>query len=133
MIKVAIDTNILLYLFDKENKRKRKRAEEILKERPMISFQTVSEFINVSRRLLKYPKAMILEDCTQVIALTDVIPFSESVLKYAQKLITRYDFQIFDAIIVASALEAGCEVLYSEDFQHNLQVENQLHILNPFV
>jgi predicted nucleic acid-binding protein len=64
---------------------------------------------------------------------TEITPVQVSTLKHAQKLIDRYDFQIFDAIIVASALEAGCEVLYSEDFQHNLLVENQLRILNPFV
>ncbi|MCU0339468.1 MAG: PIN domain-containing protein, partial [Spirosomaceae bacterium] len=127
------DTNVLVYLFEEDDLLKREKAEWLLQNKPSISFQSVSEFINISRRLLKYPKAEILEDCLQVTALTDVIAFSTLILNEAKSLIIRYDFQIFDAIIVASALEVGCEVLYSEDFQHNLLVENQLRILNPFV
>ena len=52
---------------------------------------------------------------------------------YAQKLLDRYDFQLFDSIVVASALEAGCNTLYSEDLQHGLVVEKQLKIINPFI
>jgi len=48
-------------------------------------------------------------------------------------LMLRYDFQIFDAIIVASALESGCQVLYSEDMQHNMKINGQLTIVNPFL
>ncbi len=47
-------------------------------------------------------------------------------------LIERYDFQFFDAIIVAGALQSNCTVLYSEDMHHELLVEKQLRILNPF-
>ena len=36
-------------------------------------------------------------------------------------------------IIVASALENGCSILYSEDMQHELNIENQLTIKNPFI
>ena len=38
-----------------------------------------------------------------------------------------------DSIVVASALEAGCDRLYTEDMQHGLIVENQLKIVNPFL
>jgi predicted nucleic acid-binding protein len=55
------------------------------------------------------------------------------VVKYANDLMLRYDFQLFDSIVVASALEAGCEILYSEDFQHNQLIENRLRIINPFI
>jgi predicted nucleic acid-binding protein len=54
-------------------------------------------------------------------------------LQRAKKLIDRYDFQLFDSIIVASALEAGCGILYSEDLHNGLVVENQLKIINPFI
>jgi predicted nucleic acid-binding protein len=54
-------------------------------------------------------------------------------LQRAKGLIDRYDFQLFDSIIVASALEAGCDILYSEDLQHGLTVEKQLKIINPFI
>jgi predicted nucleic acid-binding protein len=51
----------------------------------------------------------------------------------AHHLVERYDFQLFDSIIVASALEAECDILYSEDLHHGLIVEDKLTILNPFV
>ena len=53
-------------------------------------------------------------------------------LQIAERLILRYDFQLFDAIIVASALDSGCQVLYSEDMQHGMKIDKQLSIVNPF-
>jgi predicted nucleic acid-binding protein len=44
----------------------------------------------------------------------------------------RYQFSYWDSLIVASALESGCGVLYSEDLQSQQRIENQLEILNPF-
>jgi predicted nucleic acid-binding protein len=45
----------------------------------------------------------------------------------------RYDFQIFDSIVVASALEADCSILFSEDMQHSQIVDGRLQIMNPFL
>jgi len=47
-------------------------------------------------------------------------------------LVKKYDFQVFDAIIIASALESGCKTLYSEDMHNGLLIESQLEIINPF-
>ncbi len=48
-------------------------------------------------------------------------------------LIKKYDLQLFDAMIVSAALEAGCEILYTEDMHHQLLVEAKLRIINPFI
>jgi predicted nucleic acid-binding protein len=48
-------------------------------------------------------------------------------------LVVKYDFQIFDGIIVAAALEANCDILYSEDMQNGQIIENSLKIVNPFI
>jgi len=47
-------------------------------------------------------------------------------------LINRYDFSFFDALVVATALEAECNILYSEDRQHGQIIEGKLVIINPF-
>ncbi len=60
-------------------------------------------------------------------------PITKSTITKSFGLVKKYDFQIFDAIIVASALEADCKILYSEDMQHKLLVEQQLTIINPFI
>jgi predicted nucleic acid-binding protein len=48
-------------------------------------------------------------------------------------LAERYGFSVYDAMIVASALIAGCTTLWSEDMQDGLLIEGQLRIMNPFV
>ncbi len=45
----------------------------------------------------------------------------------------RYRFSWYDSLIIASALEAGCEFLYSEDMQNNQVIEGRLQIVNPFI
>jgi predicted nucleic acid-binding protein len=47
-------------------------------------------------------------------------------------LAQRYRLGIFDAMIAAAALEAGCESLWSEDMQHGLVVDRRLTVRNPF-
>jgi predicted nucleic acid-binding protein len=44
----------------------------------------------------------------------------------------KYGYKIYDALVVASALEAKCTTLYSEDMQHGQLIEKQLTIRNPF-
>jgi len=39
----------------------------------------------------------------------------------------------YDCLIIASALEANCKYLFSEDMQHGQIIENTLKIINPFV
>lgn len=50
----------------------------------------------------------------------------------ATKIMTKYDLQLFDAIIIASALESGCSILYSEDMNDGQIIEKNLKIINPF-
>jgi predicted nucleic acid-binding protein len=135
MTKVALDTNILLYAHNKqENKKKYGIATNLLGSSPIISGQVVSEYLNVSKRLLKhFNKIEILDFCVEKMSECTIHPVELSTIRLAKHFIQRYDFQLFDGIIVASAVEAGCEVLYSEDMQHRLNVNRQLTIINPFI
>lgn len=130
--QLAVDTNVLIYLHDKSNDKKRKAAEEILAENPRIPAQVVSEYLNVTRRLLNLSKKDIVQQCAQLLEGCEIIPTDQNVLLNAVTLIEKYDLQIFDAIIVAAALEANCSVLYSEDM-HNGLIINNLTIINPFL
>ena len=129
---IAADSNILLYLHDKSDKIKRDIAKNILSDNPKVSTQVISEFINVARRQLDLSKPDIVTYCADLLKDCEVIPVSCDTLINAAGLIRKYDFQIFDSIIVASALEAGCTVLYSEDMQHGLVIDT-LTIVNPFI
>ena len=133
MNSFAVDTNIFLYLRDIDSPEKQKKANNLIDFLPVVSSQVVSEYLNVSKRLLRLPKEQILDICLDDLEGCSIHSVTLSTLRLARKLISIYDFQLFDSIIVASALEAGCEILYSEDFQHNQLVENRLRIINPFI
>ena len=133
MSNFAVDTNVFLYLRDIDSPEKQEKANNLIDFSPVVSSQVVSEYLNVSKRLLRLPKEQVLDICSDDLEGCNIHSVTLSTLRLARNLISIYDFQLFDSIIVASALEAGCEILYSEDFQHNQLVENQLKIINPFI
>ncbi|MCE7065609.1 PIN domain-containing protein [Dyadobacter sp. CY326] len=133
MTKIAVDTNILIYLHEEPSSNKTVRAKEIITESPVISAQVISEYLNVLKRLLKVPKLRLIEHCLVLVEACEIAPIDSHILAKSKQLLVRYDFQLFDSIIVASALEANCSILYSEDLQHNQLIENKLTIINPFI
>jgi len=130
---IALDTNVIVYCHSNDEPDKQKTATSLFSLYPVISTQVLSEYINVVKRKLKLPKDEIMDVCLQNIEMCILQPVSLTTLKYARNLLDRYDFQLFDSIIVASALEANCHTLYSEDLHHGLVVENQMKIINPFI
>jgi predicted nucleic acid-binding protein len=53
-------------------------------------------------------------------------------IRHAWELRKRYNLSFWDSLIVASALQAGCTTLYTEDLNHGMIVDKSLHIVNPF-
>ncbi|WP_035361945.1 PIN domain-containing protein [Dyadobacter alkalitolerans] len=133
MSNIALDTNILVYIYDFSDEKKRHISESLLASEPAISSQVISEYLNVTKRVHKLSKIAVLEKCIRLMTFCEIISMDTGILEKAAALIRRYDFQLFDAIIVASALEANCSILYSEDLQHNQVIENRLTIVNPFI
>jgi predicted nucleic acid-binding protein len=131
--KFALDTNILIYSHDKEDLFKQNIARNLIVQTPVVSTQIISEYINVLRRIMPLPKKDLLNLCTQTLENCTIYPVGISTMKMAKQIIQRYDLQIFDSIIVAAAIESDCKILYSEDMQHNLDVNGLLKIINPFL
>ena len=131
--QVAVDTNVLLYSIDLEAPEKMQISLVLVEKEPVICSQNLSEFINVLLRRWKYPKDKVSLVVAEVLKTCIFYPNTKETYLQGFDLVAKYDFQIFDAIIVASALEAGCNILYTEDMQHGLVVENQLQIVNPFL
>ena len=132
MDNIALDTNILVYLYDASNEKKRKISEDLLLRQPLISSQVVSEYLNVSKRLIKLPKNEIFDKCLRVFSYCIITPVVYETLTLAKLLMLKYDFQLFDSIIIASTLQTDCSVLYSEDLHLNQIIEGKLTIKNPF-
>ena len=134
-----LDTNILVYCFDETAPEKRKRANRLVREGlerrvGVISYQVVQEFINLALR--RFEPRMGVDDVRQyaAVVLRPMLAVGSSMALYqrALEIVERYRFSWYDSLIVASALESRCEVLYSEDLQHKQRIES-LEIVNPFL
>jgi len=133
MHKIALDTNILIYSHDESAVDKQNIARDLIVRSPIVCTQVLSEYISILKRLLNISKTMVISACMPNLKYCQIQAVDIVILQTAERLIHRYDFQLFDAIIVASALESGCKTLYSEDMQHEMTVDKQLSIINPFL
>jgi len=133
MSKIALDSNILIYNHSLEFEDKKHIARRFFNENPVVSSQVVSEYINMIKRNLKISKLELIQLCSLWLEKCTVQPVVLSTIKLAQILIIKYDFQVFDGIIVAAALEADCDIIYSEDMHDGIIIENKLKIVNPFI
>ncbi len=131
--KIAVDTNIIIYSLNDSYPEKKKVALNIICNLPYLSSQAFTESINICRRKLKYDKIKQMKVANFILDNCQFESVDPPTIRLSHELIVRYDFQYFDAIIVSSALQANCTILYTEDMQHQLLVEKRLRIINPFV
>jgi predicted nucleic acid-binding protein len=126
------DTNVLLYLLSAEPG-KAACAEALLAQQGTISVQVLNEFASVAARKLKMPWSEIREVLGGLRQILAVAPITAATHDRALMLVERISLSWSDALIVASALESGCHVLYSKDMQHGQLIDGRLHIRNPFL
>lgn len=131
MPREFVDTNILVYAFSTDPKSA--VAASILKLNCETSIQGLNEFVSVARRKL----GMDWNDLDQALNAIQILfrqihPIDNDTHRRAVALARRYDFHIYDALMISSALASGCETFYSEDLRHGMKVEKQLEIINPF-
>lgn len=133
-----IDSNVFVYLFDETDERKRDVADGIIKSAlqdhsASISFQVIQETLNVTTR--KLPTPMTAEDARRflerVLAPLCKVSPSSALHNRALDVQARYRYSFYDSLIVAAALDSGCNRLYSEDLQDGQRIEG-LTIENPF-
>src|SRR5260370_16615860 len=126
-----LDSNVLVYAFTTDQRAI--AAQALLQRQPIISVQSLNEFSNVARRKLgmgwnevRDAVSALRTLCQTVLAL-DVDTHSDP-LRIAEP----YRYSIFHALMVASALQASCDTLWSEDMQDGMMIDGRLRIANPF-
>ena len=129
---VFFDTTVLVYIL-KEGDKKSAVADQLLAGGGVLSVQVLNEFANVARRKL----GMSWKDTEEALAnIRDLCsppsPLTVETHAAALKIAKRYGFHIYDSLILASALENRCGILYSEDLQHGQKIES-LTVQNPFL
>lgn len=126
-----LDSNVVLYLLS-EDANKANNVETLLKSKPVISVQVLNEVTNVCRRKL----AMSWDEIGQFLELIrhfcKVMPLTVDVHDRARQIAQWHQLSFYDACIVAAAVTAGCQTLYSEDMNHGQIFEGSLAIKNPF-
>ncbi|MHA6722294.1 PIN domain-containing protein [Sphingomonas sp. RS2018] len=132
MTGAFFDTNILVYAHAQDAD-KGEVARSLLERGGSIGVQTLNEFVNVARRKLQWDWAKIDLALAGFDAVFDsVVPLDAVVHALGKDMAKRHNFSIYDAMIVAAALTAGCDRLYSEDMHHGLVIDGRLTIENPF-
>ena len=125
------DSNVLLYLASDDGATAN-RAEALLSDGGTISVQVLNEMSNAAIRKLGMSWSQVGTLLEPVRALCRIEPLTEDTYGLGARLAVRYQFSVYDAMIVAAALLAGADTLYSEDMHDGLLVEGRLRIRNPF-
>jgi predicted nucleic acid-binding protein len=127
-----LDTNVLIYLASGDTL-KADRAEAVVARGGAISVQVLNEVANVARRKMRMSWTETHAFLATLRSLLTVHALTLETHNSGVKLAERYGLSTFDAMIAASALQAGCDRLWSEDMQHGLVVDTNLRIVNPFL
>jgi predicted nucleic acid-binding protein len=127
-----IDTNVILYLMGTDADRIEK-VEQLMQQQPVISSQVVNEVVNVCLRKFSLSVDKTFELANGLLDNCDVVPVDTAIIRSAMNVFVTHKVSHWDSLIIAAALQAGCNMLYTEDFQHNQIIKEQLRILNPFI
>jgi predicted nucleic acid-binding protein len=130
---VFFDTNVVLYTLSADPL-KQVRSAQLLRAGGVVSVQVLNETVRVARAPKKmgvtWPEVHTILAGVQ--AKCAVVPLTLQVHQRGLAYAERYQYTIFDSMIVAAAVEAGCTTLYSEDMNDG-QVIDGLTIRNPYV
>jgi predicted nucleic acid-binding protein len=130
-VKAFFDTNILVYTATLDAKKH--LAAACLRRGGCVSVQVLNEFVHVARRKLRHDWPQIEFALRQFHdSLDDVVPITLKIHADAVSLARDHGLSFYDALIVAAAIETGCDILYSEDMQHGRTIGG-LAIVNPFL
>jgi predicted nucleic acid-binding protein len=137
--KFFLDTNIFVYTFDRSAPSKAKRSADLIRRAAdsgegIVSFQVVQEFFNVALRRFSQPMTIAEAEqyLTAVFRPMLAVHSSPSIYLEALRIAGKHRLAWYDAIIVASAIEGRCDILFSEDLQHGVEIEG-VRVKNPFV
>jgi predicted nucleic acid-binding protein len=133
--KYFLDTNIWVYAHLKQSiNEKHFQALSLLNNLPIlvISTQVLNEYYSVMVKK-KVEDYIIQENIEVMINVSLTLLIGIDTIRLAHTLKLKYHFSYWDSLILASALNAECNIIYSEDMQNQQIIEDKLKIVNPFV
>ncbi|MEN8219469.1 MAG: PIN domain-containing protein [Pseudomonadota bacterium] len=137
--KVFFDTNLWIYLFltsslKNEDRKKRKLVKTLITNHPniVVSNQVLNEISNVLLKKYQIDHSRVEIYLKKLLNIVELHLLDELNTFDALTLISQYNLSFYDALIVSAAIDANCSVLFSEDMQDGLKIEDKLEIVNPF-
>jgi len=132
--RVFLDSNVLIYLHSEDDDDKRNAAQCLLDDYECVtSFQAFNEISNVWFREFNWDSDKVEEHLDNIELVCDeVFPIYRATINSALELKKRYGFSYFDSLMLASALEGNCNVIFTEDMNDGQVINNSLTIKNPF-
>ena len=134
-VRSFFDTNVLVYADDKAAPAKQRRVLDLVTEHRrartgVVSLQVLQEyFVTVTRKLRV--DASIARRKVELLAEFHVAAPDVADILAAIDLHRLHNLSFWDALVIRSAKQSGCTVLFSEDMQHTREIEG-LQIVNPF-
>jgi predicted nucleic acid-binding protein len=130
-VQEFLDANILVYAFSTDPRSA--KAERLLATGCTVSVQGLNEFANVARRKLGMSWRETMDALAVIRTLcARIVPINLETHETAMTLGSRHGFSIFNSVMLASALEAGCQTFWSEDMHPGMLIEDRLRIADPF-
>jgi predicted nucleic acid-binding protein len=130
--RAFLDTNILIYAAAQQDLRT-PAARDLLRQRCTISVQVLNEFTAVAHRKLGRGWREIGIALNAIRALCQPpVPITLDTHQHALLIAERTGYRFYDSLILASALRARCDTVFSEDMADGQRIENALTIVNPF-
>ncbi len=135
-----LDTNIFVYALLASEPLKKQRAVQLVEQalashRGCVSYQVIQEFANVATR--KFAQRFTTDQCKQFIDAAmqplNRVASSPQLLNAALDLQAETRYSFYDSLVIAAALQAQADVLYTEDLQHHQLIAGTLRIVNPFL
>lgn len=135
IVKAFIDTNVLIYSISADDAVKKADAISLIRDRKglHISSQVIFEFIHSSVRKTKIERAKAIGCARGFLSSFKLIVPNQRIVENSMRIMERYGLSCWDSQVIAAALEAGCEILYTEDLQHGQIFEKTLKVVNPFL
>jgi predicted nucleic acid-binding protein len=124
------DSNVLLYLLSADTA-KANRTEEVLFDGGTISVQVLDEFAAVASRKFRMPLPDIRNVLAKVRDACTVVVADVTTHELGLNIAERYKFSVYDSMLLAAAVQAGCETFHSEDMHHGQRLMG-LTVRNPF-
>jgi len=135
--RIFVDSNVWIYLFTSDDVSKNKLARAFVAENAskgnvlVVSYQIINEVGSVLKRKKKFDEAKIQFVFDTMFDLCVIQNFSQEIVTKASVMRDTISVSYWDSIMIATASEADCKYLTSEDMQHGQKISN-LTIHNIF-